>query len=139
MVAGIMKRNKKKNPANKNTNQQPDKGAKQESNVSSGNDDSVERFLKEFTLAEKEFSWDLLELIMGFREGKFAKMIIGDEEISESLRALVQRLAASEVLKLGNAQTPASQNPPFPSGQGMPPAVRLKIFAGGGPARWRWN
>ena len=136
---GHMKSNKRKNPENKNRNQQPGKGAKHESNVTRGNDHSVERFLKEFTLAEKEFSWDLLELIMGFREGKFARMLIGDEEMSESLRTLLQRLAASEVLKYGSAEKSASQHPILPSGPSMPPVVKPKIFAGGGPARWRWN
>jgi len=134
-----MKSNKRKNPENKNRNQQPGKGVKHESNVTRGNDHSVERFLKEFTLAEKEFSWDLLELIMGFREGKFARMLIGDEEMSESLRTLLQRLAASEVLKYGSAEKSASQHPILPSGPSMPPVVKPKIFAGGGPARWRWN
>ena len=66
------------------------------------------------TAAERQFAYDLNDIVRGLKESGFAEITTGVEKVKDKLRAAFQRLGVA--YHSAGVQSP-----------------------GGGPDRWRWN
>ena len=95
---------------NNKTEQRPEVGG-QGSEVGR---EAPEQWWERLTAAERQFAYDLNDIVGGLKESGFAEITTGVKKVKEKLRAAFQRLGVA--YHSAGVQSP-----------------------GGGPDRWRWN